>query len=441
MAGGSAPIVPQYQEKTMAEFGQTAGSVGQTAGSVGQTAGSFGETAGSTGQTAGSTGQTVGSFGQAASTVGKNAGDAGQTVGSFGVSTNDLPAAAAAANAIRSGTVRHDPQWDSFERSVEQRFSQLQVHFDDVYDDDLPSRLQAVAGTQYAPDALVGGPLPVGWSRANSSAVAQYGMVSRVVAVYHPQTEDDGPLLRPKFDPEAAVLAVGGRGPAAARSMYLWLEDAGERTLYRPSSADDAAAVAVADRAFRNAIGDGGGTQVEATAGHIRVGFAVLALRAVGYGQRDFSVAFGLAVLRRATSGRWEILQLSPNMTRPMQRNAYDVLSQATLGKAESNPLENESPKPLGISQAAPPDGDVRSPQPQLWWDNRGGASLQVVEWALGEGATNLFFVRDANSRLRTAVVGKFARAKGRYRWRVWSVGADGAVVFSEWRTLIVVST
>lgn len=446
-AGGSVPVAPQYQEKTMGEFGQTAGSfgqtagsVGQTVGSVGQTAGSFGETAGSTGQTAGSAGQTAGSFGQNASSVGKNAGDAGQTVGSFGVSVNDLPAAASAANMIRTGTVRHDVQWDSFERTIDGRFSQLRVHFDDVYDDELPSRLQAVAGTPYAPDALLGNPLPVGWSRANSTAIAQYGMMSRVLAVYHPQTEYDGPLQRPRFDPEAAVLAVGGRGGAAARSMYLWLEDGGDRTVYRPSSADDAAAVALAERFLRSALGDGGvAMQVDTTAGHISGKFAVLALRAVVSGQQEFSLAFGLAVLRKADSGRWELLQLSPSLTRAMQHNAYDLLTQATLGKAESNPLANEGAKPLGISQAAPPDGDIRSPQPQLWWDNKGGASLQVVEWAVGDGATNLFFVRDSNPRLRTAVIAKFARASGRYRWRVWSVGADGAVVLSEWRTLIVV--
>jgi hypothetical protein len=439
VAVGGAPAVPQYQEKTMGEFGQTAGSVGQTAGSVGQTAGSFGQTAGSTGEPAGNTGQTAGSFGTTASSVGKNAGDAGQTVGSFGVSTSDLSAAAAAANTIRTGVVRHDSSWDNFERSVEGRFPQLQVRFYDVYDDELAARLEAVAGTPNAPDALVGRPLPSGWKPSNGTSVGQYGMVTRVLAVYHPQTEDDAAVQRPRSEPEAAVLDVGGRGPVAARAMYLWLLDEDERTLYRRSSADDAAAVAVAEQAFRGALGGDGVTlQVDATDGHIRDSFAVVALRAVELGQREFGVAYGLAVLRKAENGRWGLLQISPYLTRPMQRNGFDVLLKATLGKEESNPLGNESPKPLGISQAAPLDGDVRSPQPQLWWDNKGGASLQVVEWGLGDGPTNLFFVKDVNPHLRTAVVARFARAGGRYRWRVWSVGADGAMVLSPWRTMIV---
>jgi hypothetical protein len=29
----------------------------------------------------------------------------------------------------------------------------------------------------------------------------------------------------------------------------------------------------------------------------------------------------------------------------------------------------------------------------------------------------------------------EFANANGRYRWRVWSVGAHGAVEISPWRT------
>ena len=51
------------------------------------------------------------------------------------------------------------------------------------------------------------------------------------------------------------------------------------------------------------------------------------------------------------------------------------------MGHAQSNPLGNEAVRLLGISQAAPRDGDTRSAPAELWWDNLGGASMQVVEW------------------------------------------------------------
>ena len=439
VAAGAAPAVPQYQEKTMAEFGQTAGSVGQTAGSVGQTAGSFGDTASSTGQTAGSTGQTAGSFGTNASSVGKNAGDAGQTVGSFGVSSTDLPAAAAAANALRTGAVKRDPRWDGFLQTLQKQFNQLQVRSEDVYDDELPARLEAVAGTAGAPDALLGSPLPAGWSRSDGSAIGRYGMVSRLAAVYHPQTENDVPVRRQGFAPEAAVLAVGGRGPLAARAMYLWLADGGEQNFYRAETPDSVAAVSVALGALRSALGGGDASlQIDATDGHVRGSFAVFSLRALSLGEREFGVGHGLAVLQKDQAGRWAVLQLSTDLTPAMRNTAFTILQDATQGRAESNPLGNEGTKPLGIRQAAPLNGDTRGAQPELWWDNLGGASLQVVEWSGGGTGTNLFFVRDNGSRLRTRVIARFATG-GTYRWRVWSVGVDGAVVLSPWRTLNVV--
>jgi hypothetical protein len=72
-------------------------------------------------------------------------------------------------------------------------------------------------------------------------------------------------------------------------------------------------------------------------------------------------------------------------------------------------------------------------------WDNRGGAGLQVVEWQRGEGGAwsdgRLYLVEDRNPTLRTQVLAEFANANGRYRWRVWSVGARGALEISPWRT------
>ena len=455
----SGPAVPEYQEKTMGEFGQTAGSVGQTAGSVGQTVGSFGETAGSVGQTAGSAGQTAGSYGTAASNVGKNAGDAGQTVGSFGVSTTDLPAAAAAANTVqtRGPGPKRDARWAGLLNDLAQHFPRLQVQMTDVYDDGLQTRLEEAAGTRNAPDVLLGNPLPTGWSRANQ-ALASLGMEMRL-----PQTEEDTPVGG--FEPEAAILTVRGHSPDAARAFYVWLAE-GDRGAFKPESAAEVAAGAVAARVLRGALqgdplgsdvdsqmarldgqqaremlakGGQGKFQVEVMAEHVRNGFAVVSLRGVESGSKAFGLVHALVVLRKDRAGRWEVLQVSPFLTRSMLATGYEFLSKATMGRDASNPLGNESAKPLGIAQASPADGEFRPPMPELWWDNLGGSSIQVVEWTAGSGGSNLFFVKDNDPRLKTRVVARFAATAGRYRWRVWSVGADGSVVMSSWRELTVV--
>jgi hypothetical protein len=118
-----------------------------------------------------------------------------------------------------------------------------------------------------------------------------------------------------------------------------------------------------------------------------------------------------------------------------------DLLESATRGTS-SNPLGNEGKVPMGISQAAPLDGDTRMVPADLWWDNLGGASLQVVEWQTrryqNTWLSHLFYVPDTNPRLRTQVTARFASAPGQYRWRVWSVGVDGALVLSPWRGLTI---
>lgn len=76
---------------------------------------------------------------------------------------------------------------------------------------------------------------------------------------------------------------------------------------------------------------------------------------------------------------------------------------------------------------------------PELWWDNGGGAGLQVVEWQRSRGGwldAHLYLAPDHNPKLQTRVTAQFANSQGRYRWRVWSVGAEGEMKISPWRTL-----
>jgi hypothetical protein len=94
--------------------------------------------------------------------------------------------------------------------------------------------------------------------------------------------------------------------------------------------------------------------------------------------------------------------------------------------------------------QAGPSDGDSKAPRPELWWDNLGGATLQIVEWQPQRGRgmpseSELYFVPDTGTRLKTSVVARFAE-QGSYRWRVWSVGAEGTIVVGTWRTLKIVA-
>ncbi len=62
------------------------------------------------------------------------------------------------------------------------------------------------------------------------------------------------------------------------------------------------------------------------------------------------------------------------------------------------------------------------------WWS---GSAARAASWS----DARLYLVEDRNPTLRTQVLAEFADANGRYRWRVWSVGAHGAVEISPWRT------
>jgi hypothetical protein len=158
-------------------------------------------------------------------------------------------------------------------------------------------------------------------------------------------------------------------------------------------------------------------------------------------------------ILRLNGNGQWKVLQVSPDMEASARDRAVSLLEvyaagSAQLGYEGSSQLRNEGDKVLGISQATPKDGEALSPQPELWWDNLGGATLQAVEWQQGNGeagtegkwgASNLYFIADNNSRLRTRATARFAAAPGEYRWRVWSLGMGGDLVLSPWRTMKII--
>ena len=495
-ARGQAPAIPlrragvtlptTVQTQTAGTFGQTAGSYGQTSSSTGQTVGSFEQTAGLTGQTAGSTGQTAGSFGRTAGSVGRNAGDAGRTMGEFGVSTTGLADAAAGANgsltAVPPPDGVHDPRWDTLLSRFEQKLL-IHLRVVDVDGRQLQARLDATAGTVYAPDVLLGRPLPTAWSRVGSEIAQRYGVRPVWEPAWTQMEEGAGP--RNYTSQTNLVVLAGSTHTELARDLAVYIADDGTAPPLDETRQGEGAVVAeVAQRAARSllqggSIGgdadseianfDGAALAASLTGGRgfaggeiivktevasmvMHRGLAFAQVRAVGGGEHAFGIAHALLVLRRDDTGRWRVLQASPNLAMDSYSRSWQVLTRYASGSSRageegSSALRNEGTRVRGVSLAAPADGDTRPPQPELWWDNRGGATLQVVEWqqraggkseAIGWEGSNLFFVPDNNSRLRTRVTASFAVAPSQYRWRVWSVGTEGKVVLSGWRGLTI---
>lgn len=443
-----------------------------------QTAGTFGQTAGSFGTPAGSTGQTSSSFDENRGVPSQTAGSVGQTVGNFGVSLGGLADAAAAANGSLPDAGK-DLEWDKFTGEVKSDLSQMDVTFEDVGEDSLKEKLmEAAAGKTDAPDVVAGTPLPPVWTQQDSGLIRRFGLVTVGVARTIPQTEY--PETRPsELRVEASVLLKAPH-PQAAREFVLWLS---ERTPCRdcgryPRTAD--AAVSVAKSALLNALSGERpgpladekmatysaqhardtalfpGTPVSGSAPasgllndmHVHIDetsatanerFAVVQLRAVVEGRGAFGALHALEVLRVDASGRWRVLQLTPNLTAPQQAIGWQVL--AGYG-AQIEPEHVVQVKP--VSLAAPVNRDARPPAPEFWWDSTSGATLDIVEWQVGAGdiwsSSNMFFVPDENGHQRTRVTGRFADATGTYRWRVWSLGRGGTVALSTWRSVNILA-
>jgi hypothetical protein len=427
-----------------------------TAGSFGQTAGGFGQTAGSTGQTAGSFGGTVAS---------QTAGSVGQTAGSFGESVGTLADAAAASNGTTALEAKHDAAWDRFAGDVSGTFTALDVIYRDVGADELQAQLEAVKpGQADAPDVLVGTPIPA----AASGTARRFGLATLGAIGLVPQRETPEQRV-PGLHPQAMVLARAPH-PKPARAFVLWLLERPACSLCKGEDRGDPAATAVAKSALSSVlngegvgeladrematfnpelareaalgvsdagVGNGVRIDINAVRATANARLAVVAMRAVLESRSAFGVVHAVAVLRADETGRWRVLQLTPNLLPPQQMLAFS--SFATY----CHPLDSKPAVVLGVALAAPVDGDNRPPTPELWWDNKGGATLEVVEWQRGSdriwSGSNLFLIPDDTGHLQTQVTARFADAQGQYRWRVWSLGRGGAVAISPWRRFEIV--
>lgn len=457
-------VLPKtIQQHTMADFGTNAGSYGTNAGDYGKPGSEVGQNAGNVGQNAGSYGTASGSFGASAGSVGQNAGSYGQTAGSFGY---DPAAYGVNSNMPQPGVRRPSSRlhaeatdssiWTAVASPVASAYPGLKITVAEVAEQNLLGELEMARAASRYPDVLVGSPLPWRWAGKNGSVAKQLVVAPLGLPLAR---ENEAEAFRD------VVILRGSPHPETARAYVAWLQDGTVCTTCLPRT--QAAAIAAAENAYASLLqGSGLGGEADLRAASFSTGegmrgaledawgapltglqiwpsaisaagndqLAVVELRAVASAPDAFGVLHGVAILRRNRQGAWRVLELSPSLSRSAMHDERRTLAAFTQA---AKPAQVK-----GVALAAPVNGDVRPPTPELWWDNRGGAGLQVVEWqhhnAQGWSAPDVMLVPDDGAILRTRVTAAFATQQGAYRWRVWSVGDGGAMVFSPWWTFTV---
>ncbi len=460
----STPSIPPGQDATSAKPNGI-GYKEKEASNEGQNAASYGTASGSNGQAASTLGQNAAGYGTEASRYGTAASNVGQNASSYGdANGNGAPAqAATSSNPVQQAPLSSRAA-EQVKENLRQAFPDLQMRFLAVDPDELKDRLMAARGSADFPDALIG-TLPAAWW---SGMDTEFGLGMLRPAVFYP----NGVTENSEGEPEVAILT---RAPhmEAARAFALWMSEpnsgcpgcvqsgltgkeaavaalaksAMERLVSGSPLGQEADPQLVMDssRGVRRMLATMGSTQVPEDGVHVQVeeasvngGLAAVGLRVVVSAASVFGVAHPLVVLRMGRDGQWRVLQMSLNLPQHEQTNERQALM-------VSNPptAAEQTTGVKGITQASPQDGQTLAQTPQLVWDNRGGAGLQVVEWQRGDGGAwsdaRLYLVEDRSPKLRTQVEAEFADANGRYRWRVWSVGTHGAVEISPWRTFLLV--
>jgi hypothetical protein len=328
------------------------------------------------------------------------------------------------------------------------------IRYVHIVAEELREKLAAAEHSPDYPDIVIG--LPDWWDRSGLG-VMMLGLPSFL----------EVPEPNPSLPEVHAAILLRAPHPTTARLFVLWMRDwAGCRLCELPNGgrpqnepariavsawgnvlqgaglgnlADPEAAKFSAVLARRLALGqfspeilDALKYQIDVTQSKANERLAVVSLRATASSPVAFGVLHALVVLRKSDSGQWRVLHISPNASAGSVQSGGDTLWPYVRVA--------EPVKVVGISQAAPPDGDNRPRQPDLWWDNSGDARLLVVEWQFNDGVawtdSRLMMVPDGGNRTQTRVSAQFATNYGAYRWRVWSVGAGGAMALSPWKRL-----
>lgn len=478
-----------YEEATPGSFGQSSSTYGQSSSSYGvdsssstisaphsapgedapaaqngvgykqQEAGSFGKTAGNYGTTSGTYGIESGSLGQTESSFGTAASNYGADLAGLGESTSAMSEVGKRKAApVPSAVVQR------FMDRLRRAFPELEVTFTEIDPEKLAEKLTAAQGSAAYPDVLLG-VLPSSWW---NEMQGRYGLAMlRPASFYRDGVTEDEPQL------EQVAILSHAEHMAAARAFALWMSEPGKDCpgcVQVALTSKERAAAEVATSAMKRLLnGESMGDEADpAMAGNLaegvrrmltttgdvvagdasfRVevehastngGLAAVALRVVASSKNVFGVAHPLVVLRTAKNGPWRVLQMSLNLPQFEQTNVRERLMETA-----PTTVAEQRGGVKGVALATPRDGAPCMPQPELVWDNNGGAGLQVVEWQRGRRGSwsdaRLYLVEDRNPRLQTHVIAQFASDPGRYRWRVWSVGYQGDMKISPWRTFNVV--
>jgi len=476
------------QESTAGSFGQTASSVGQTAGSYGTSPSQVGRSASSTGKPASEHGTAASNYGTNASNAGQNAGNVGQTAGSFGQTASNVGTTAGNySNSTNWGSDKRGNQsaqeerWSCAARSeaaelrvgqlvfigrdVCAAFPQLHLQVEIVPDEDLLDHLKRVAGTTEFPDIIFGTQRLQWWDESG------YGLTMLGWPMVWPSM--DGTRLTRDFRMQMlgqAVVLRAALHPLEARAFAVWLRDEISMPVPLYTVTDDtkipveAATEALASELNGGTL-DGLGdeqaakfdgrwaqmealmpppkglpenlqTRVDVTGAWASRRMALVSMRGIVWSPEAFGVVHALAVLRKDAKGSWKVLQISPNQwPEELTRREGNLRPGKLVGVTV--PAEVHAVLP-----ASPIDNDVRSAGTELSWDNDGSAVLEVVEWQSGDekrwSNPHVFPVRDIEMHAQTRVAPDFTRFGGHYRWRVWSVGADGRMAFTPWRMLTI---
>ncbi len=365
-----------------------------------------------------------------------------------------------------------DPIWETLREQLKNSFPNLRVSMQfvtaDVFDAGksspaTPKSYNAVMANPFPPIAVQ----PRGYKAARADRT--FGTTQ--LGIWDAPAQVEAPEEPAVACPEVAPIQA--RGPSAA--LALWLADdrhvVKETTVY----GTDMAPVDAAVNALRTALNgadlsseadpqfarfDAPGTRLEVlnpaplvALNKLEVHIGLEAMQENGklavvrlhgwvaqgdvFDFTQFGGIHAVVTLRMQPTGEWRVLQILPNLSYTQQDRAWKMLS-SYASKISPEKIEH----PLGISQASPVDHDGRAPAPDFWWDNRGGASLQVLEWQRRQRdewlGSNLFFVPDTDPRLKTQVRGTFANLPGEYRWRIWSLGKGGDLNLSDWRALTI---
>jgi len=477
---GVAALLPPtprlgFQEQTVGSFGQAAGNAGQNAGGYGTAASNVGTVASNVGQNAGSygispsdAGQNAGGYGTAASSYGTSASNVGTAASSYGTAASNYGHLASetgpntAAERKDAAGVGRNLVLDRV-RMMMLKVRETNIRYVELYAEEFKDRLEAANKTGDLPDVLIG-------SLPSTLEYVQLEARLFVPSTVYGEILDDnlgfGGAGRQGLWENVAIF-LRAPHPRTARAFALVMAEGGLREPLQPKADDELTppALVAVDAVSRLASGQPVGAdadpmlaeftvqqaqarlmgvsmlaedptqpRIDVIAASVVGALAVVGLRVSVSSEKSLEVMHPLVVLRRAADGSWKVLQMSLNLPLEQQHNEGDRLMFAWPRAEEIKGGVK------GVTLASPRDGDVGPVQPELWWDNLGGAGLQVVEWQMGYSDawtdSHLYFVDDASSRLHTREIARFALwPTVRYRWRVWSVGYKGEMKISPWRT------